>query len=539
MTATTVESGFRLPPGPVDLSTIATDDTPGFDGDKAAGEAALAELGPELADVQERLFAERTTGSPRRILLVLQGMDTSGKGGVLRHTVGLVDPQGVKITAFKAPTEEELRHDFLWRIRRAVPEPGYVGVFDRSHYEDVLIGRVHALADEAEIERRYGAINEFEQELLADGTQIVKCMLHISAAEQKERLLARLDDPTKYWKFNPGDVDERAHWACLPGGVRDRPGAHQHRGRAVARRSQRPEVVPQPHHRPAAARWAGTDESGLAGGRLRRGGAAGPPGQRGADHVIPTVGVTRYVTPLREGGSLPGVVEGDDLGTYVCKFRGAGQGVRVLVAEVIVGELARRIGLSTPRLVALELDPEIARYEADEEVQDLLNASPGLNLGIDFLPGSFGFDGDTPGGEADAAKILWLDAFCANVDRTWRNPNLLLWHGQLWVIDHGAALYFHHGWTNGVTDPARFAQQPWDPTNHVLLGRAAGLGEVDAELAGQVDETLLTEVVALVPDSWLEPRPGAETPDAVRAAYVAFLTARLQTRQWLPTVGAR
>ncbi len=169
--------------------------------------------------------------------------------------------------------------------------------------------------------------------------------------------------------------------------------------------------------------------------------------------MIPTVGVTRYVTPLREGGSLPGVVEADDLGTYVCKFRGAGQGVRVLVAEVIVGELARRIGLSTPRLVALELDPEIARYEADEEVQDLLNASPGLNLGIDFLPGAFGFDGETPGGEADAAKILWLDAFCANVDRTWRNPNLLLWHGQLWVIDHGAALYFHHGWMNGVTDP--------------------------------------------------------------------------------------
>ena len=212
MTATHVESVFRLPPGPVDLSTIATDDTPGFEGDKAAGETALAELGPALADVQERLFAERTTGSPRRILLVLQGMDTSGKGGVLRHTVGLVDPQGVKITAFKAPTEEELRHDFLWRIRRAVPEPGYVGVFDRSHYEDVLIGRVHALADEAEIERRYGAINEFEQELLAEGTQIVKCMLHISAAEQKARLLARLDDPTKYWKFNPGDVDERAHW---------------------------------------------------------------------------------------------------------------------------------------------------------------------------------------------------------------------------------------------------------------------------------------------------------------------------------------
>jgi hypothetical protein len=255
--------------------------------------------------------------------------------------------------------------------------------------------------------------------------------------------------------------------------------------------------------------------------------------------VIATVGVTRYVTPLREGGSLPGVVEADDLGTYVCKFRGAGQGVRVLVAEVIVGELARRIGLNTPRLVALELDPEIARYEADEEVQDLLNASPGLNLGIDFLPGAFGFDGETPGGEADAAKVVWLDAFCANVDRSWRNPNLLLWHGQLWVIDHGAALYFHHAWPGGVTDPERFARQPWDPSDHVLVGRAQGIGATDEELTALVDEAVLTEVVSVVPDRWLEPVPGADNPEAVRAAYVAFLTARLRTRQWLPKVAAR
>jgi PPK2 family polyphosphate:nucleotide phosphotransferase len=140
-------------------------------------------------------------------------MDTSGKGGILRHTVGLVDPQGVRITSFKAPTDEELSHDFLWRIRRALPEAGHIGVFDRSHYEDVLIVRVHQLADPDEIERRYDAINEFEAELLAGGTYVLKCMLHISAEEQKRRLLARLDDPTKYWKFNPNDVDERAHWA--------------------------------------------------------------------------------------------------------------------------------------------------------------------------------------------------------------------------------------------------------------------------------------------------------------------------------------
>ena len=183
--------------------------------------------------------------------------------------------------------------------------------------------------------------------------------------------------------------------------------------------------------------------------------------------MIPTVAVTRYVTPLREGGSLPGIVEADDLGTYVCKFRGAGQGVRVLVAEVIVGELARRIGLRTPRLVALDLDPEIARYEADEEVQDLLNASAGLNLGIDFLPGAFGYDGDLAARDADvAAQVLWLDAFCANVDRTWRNPNLLLWHGDLWVIDHGAALYFHHAWAGGVDRPGalRRASRGTPPT---------------------------------------------------------------------------
>src|SRR3954470_14118783 len=202
----------RLPPGTVDLSAIPTDDTSGFDGGKKAGNAALAALGDELSDWQERLWAERTTGSERRVLLVLQGMDTSGKGGVLRHTVGLVDPQGVKITSFKAPTDEERRHDFLWRVRNVVPPPGYVGVFDRSHYEDVLIVRVHSMAAPEKIERRYDEINEFEAELAADGVVIVKCMLHISAAEQKVRLLARLDNPGKHWKFNPGDIDERAFW---------------------------------------------------------------------------------------------------------------------------------------------------------------------------------------------------------------------------------------------------------------------------------------------------------------------------------------
>ncbi len=208
------EHPLRLPAGPVDLSTLDTRATPGFDGDKSDGKKALAALGDDLADLQERLFAEGRSGSRRNVLLVLQGMDTSGKGGTLRHAVGLVDPQGVRITSFKAPTEEELSHDFLWRIRRALPEPGMLGVFDRSHYEDVLIARVRELAEPEEIERRYDAINAFEAELADAGTTVVKVMLHVSAAEQRERLLARLDDETKHWKFNPGDIDERGHWAA-------------------------------------------------------------------------------------------------------------------------------------------------------------------------------------------------------------------------------------------------------------------------------------------------------------------------------------
>jgi len=253
---------------------------------------------------------------------------------------------------------------------------------------------------------------------------------------------------------------------------------------------------------------------------------------------LPVVRVTRYVTPLREGGSLPGIVEADDLGTYVCKFRGAGQGVRVLVAEVIVAGLAERIGLRTPRLVALDLDPQIARYEADQEVQDLLNASPGLNLGADFLPGSFGFDGHVSPEIGDAARVLWLDAFVANVDRSWRNPNLLLWHGNLWVIDHGAALYFHHAWGGGVTAPDRFAAQPWSAEDHIFGQHAGDLPAADAELRDLLGPEVFAEVLAQVPDAWLEPVPGADDPAAVRAAYVDFLTARLGTRQWLPQAAA-
>jgi PPK2 family polyphosphate:nucleotide phosphotransferase len=165
-----------------------------------------------LASLQERLFAEATTGAQRSVLLVLQGMDTSGKGGVTNHVVGALEPIGVHYAAFKKPTEQELAHDFLWRIRRELPKPGVIGVFDRSHYEDVLVPLVHGLATPQEIERRYQAINDFEAELIAGGVSIIKCFLHISGYTQRERLIARLDDKDKHWKFNPGDLTERARW---------------------------------------------------------------------------------------------------------------------------------------------------------------------------------------------------------------------------------------------------------------------------------------------------------------------------------------
>jgi hypothetical protein len=250
------------------------------------------------------------------------------------------------------------------------------------------------------------------------------------------------------------------------------------------------------------------------------------------------VRATRYVTPLREGGSLPGVVEADDLGTYVCKFRGAGQGLRVLVAEVVVAGVARLVDVPVPDLVAIDLAPEIGRYEADEEVQDLLNASLGLNLGVDLLPGAFGYD---PAYEPDgdlAGRILWLDSLCANVDRSWRNPNLLVWRGALFAIDHGAALYFHHGWPGGTGSPERFAVQPYDTSEHILRHYSAQAAAQDEDLAVRLDSAALEAVVAEVPDEWLEPVPGAESAEALRRRYVDYLLARLHgPRAWLPTAG--
>jgi PPK2 family polyphosphate:nucleotide phosphotransferase len=203
---------LRLPAGDVSLAGLDTDSKPGFDGGKRAGEKALRDIGRELADLQERMYANAYTGGARRVLVVLQGMDTSGKGGVVDHALGQLHPSGLRVTSFKKPTEEELGHDFLWRIENALPGPGLVGVFDRSHYEDVLAVRVHELVDDAEVERRYSAINAFEKELVDNGTVVLKCFLHMSREEQGKRLEARLDVPDKQWKFKPGDIDERELW---------------------------------------------------------------------------------------------------------------------------------------------------------------------------------------------------------------------------------------------------------------------------------------------------------------------------------------
>jgi hypothetical protein len=244
-----------------------------------------------------------------------------------------------------------------------------------------------------------------------------------------------------------------------------------------------------------------------------------------------SVRALRYVVPLREGGSLPGVVEADDDGTYVIKFRAAGQGTKALVAEVVVGELARALGLPVPELVLLQLDPGLAPAEPDQEIQDLLRASVGCNVGMDYLPGSITLDPTVDAVDpALAARVLWLDAFVDDIDRTWRNPNLLVWHGRPWLIDHGAALWWHHTWRAveaAVSRPLRDGEQ------HVLLPVAGPLGAADDELAPRVTPDLLHDLLRLVPDDWLVDgvHPGAAQ---ARAAYVDLLVRRLSVRQaWL------
>lgn len=205
---------LRCPQAPVDLAAIDTGATPKAPGDKETTKDAAAQMGEQLSALQERLFARGRVNadSARRVLVILQGMDTAGKGGVVRHTFGLLDPQGVQLAAFKAPTKEELSHDFLWRIRRELPDAGMIGVFDRSHYEDVLVARVDELVEPEVWRKRYDRINRFEAELAASDTVIVKFFLHISPKVQQERLVARLDNPEKHWKFDPSDIAARAKW---------------------------------------------------------------------------------------------------------------------------------------------------------------------------------------------------------------------------------------------------------------------------------------------------------------------------------------
>ncbi|MCH6469465.1 polyphosphate kinase 2 family protein [Sinomonas terrae] len=202
---------FGVGPG-FSLAAIDPASTPAFGGRKSDGKAALSARSSRLAQLQERLFAEGHAGRRRSLLLVLEGMDTSGKGGIIRHVVSAVDVQGVQLASFGPPSEDEERHDFLWRVERQLPGPGMIGCFDRSHYEDVLIHRVHGWVEPQELERRYSAIQDFESKLHEDGTHVLKIMLHISKNEQLRRLSARLDDPTKHWKYDPGDVDERLRW---------------------------------------------------------------------------------------------------------------------------------------------------------------------------------------------------------------------------------------------------------------------------------------------------------------------------------------
>ena len=244
-------------------------------------------------------------------------------------------------------------------------------------------------------------------------------------------------------------------------------------------------------------------------------------------HTIRTVHATRYVTPLREGGSLPAIVEADDDGIYVLKFRGAGQAQRALIAELVAGEIGRALGLPVPEIVFAEVDPVLGRSEPDPEVKALIDASPGLNLGLDYLPGSTDFNpllAPPPDPEL-ASAIVWYDALITNVDRTARNTNMLVWHKRLWLIDQGASLYFHHSWDDYLSR----ARGPFPQIkDHVLLPLAALVREVDASLSARLTPQVIHGIAALIPDSWLGDEPRFATPDEHRAAYAAYLLARLE-----------
>lgn len=242
-----------------------------------------------------------------------------------------------------------------------------------------------------------------------------------------------------------------------------------------------------------------------------------------------TVNAARYVTPLREGGSLPAIIEADDDGMYVLKFRGAGQGPKALIAELIAGEIARAAGLLIPELVFVALDPEIAKTEPDPEIQDLIRASGGLNLGLDYLPGSVMFDpvADKPDAEL-ASRIVWFDAYVTNVDRTPRNANMLMWHRRLWLIDHGASLYFHHSWTDmdrRIKDPFTLVKE------HILLPFASALEAADQAMAAAITEDVINGVIELIPDDWMSEHAPFNTIAENRQAYAEYLMGRFAERR--------
>ncbi|HYV06383.1 MAG TPA: HipA family kinase [Blastocatellia bacterium] len=247
-----------------------------------------------------------------------------------------------------------------------------------------------------------------------------------------------------------------------------------------------------------------------------------------------TVTATRYVTPLREGGSLPAIIEADDDGMYVLKFRGAGQGPKALIAELVAGEIGRALGLPVPEIVFVELDPDLARTEPDPEIQDLINSSAGLNLALDYLPGSVMYDPVAEKLDAElASTVVWFDAYVTNVDRTPRNANMLMWHRRLWLIDHGASLYFHHTWTNH-----RERSRDAFPMikDHVLLPSTSieSLRDIDAKLSERATQQIISGIVGLIPDTWLTAEsqfgdPPFSRPAEYRVAYAEYLRSRLDT----------
>ena len=239
-----------------------------------------------------------------------------------------------------------------------------------------------------------------------------------------------------------------------------------------------------------------------------------------------TVIATRYVTPLREGGSLPAIIEADDDGMYVLKFRGAGQGPKALIAELVAGEIARASGLPVPEIVFVELDSDLARTEPDPEIQDLIRASAGLNLALDYLPGAVTFDpvADKPDPDL-ASSVVWFDAYVTNIDRTARNTNMLMWHRRLWLIDHGAALYFHHKWDNYIERSKDHFPLIKD---HVLLRFASSLGEADSKMSERITADIIDNIVKLIPDAWLVRDSSFGGINQYRNAYVEYLLSRLE-----------